>query len=454
MDHNRLSLASMKAEDGVWTFLDGNINVFTLFSRINRQLPFFTGLYEGTRNDGETATFVIGNNARLSKVIVPLNGDGPSHRQRQVCRRKIIDVKVTSHLVITCDDQTIYVELLESWHDFNISYTTLHRVLRSGLSKSYIFNSGEVGMIVVANLTSDTSNISYWLAYKESPDLERCINISATFTDGLLFEDGNSSVLFFAILDGNLTVINELCDGIHTVATDVCYQGDCYLHHTEHLLYVSDQNRTTVVNPRTYEVITNQFADVHDVLPVAERALQQCEDVPITPIEVVSTPTIVSSPRTSLPTKPPIITTSFTVLSSTKAPPLSTTDTVQITTSTNAVTTQGAKDTTIESETNKTHIIAGVGAAVAIIVVVVIILTATLILCCLKKKRGYWQTEPKKCQTSTQLQVVKKDTLPMLDLTHSPMQVLRHHRQGTCRDNTQDCLENQREQFLVASSHA
>ena len=275
MDHNRLSLASMKVEDGAWTFIDESINVFTFFSRVNRQLPFFTGLHEGTRNDGESATFIIGNNARLSKVIVPLNGNGPSHRQRQVCQSKITGVTVTSHLIVACDDHTFHVQLLESWHDFNISHTTLLRVLRSSLSKSYISVNGEVGMIVAATQISNTSNISYWLAYKESPDLERCINISATFTDGLLLEDGNSSVLFFAILDGNLTVVNESCDGIHTIATDVCYQGDCYLHHTKHLLYVSDRNRTTVVNPRTYEVITNQFAEVSDVLPVAERALQQ-----------------------------------------------------------------------------------------------------------------------------------------------------------------------------------
>jgi len=127
-------------------------------------------------------------------------------------------------------------------------------------------------------------------------------------------------------------------------------------------------------------------------------------------------------------------------------------NTFQITTSTNAVATQSAKHTTTESETNKTHIIAGVGATAAIILLVAIILTATLILCCLKKKRGHLQTLPKKRQTSIQLQVLKKDALPVLDLT--PIQVLRHHRQGTCRGNTQDCLENQREQFLVASSHA
>jgi len=423
----------MNIEGGNLTFTDDHINVFTLFSQVNKQLPFFTGLYEGTRNGEETATFVIGNNARLSKVIVPLNGNAPSHRQRRVCRSKITNVIVTSHLVVACDDQTIHVELLDSWYDFNISYTRLLEVLRSGLSKSYISDSGEVGMIVVLN---QTSNTSYWLAYKESPDLENCtMNISATFTDGLLlFEGGNSSVLFFAILDGDLTVVDGSCDAPHTIATDVCYQGDCYFHHTEHLLYIGDQNRTTIVNPRTNKVITTQFADIHDVLPVAERALQQCKNelqVPITPTKVVSTPTTVSSLKTNLAITPSIITIISTKIYTTPVPP---TSAVQTTANTNVLPTQSSEDTT-ESQTNKGYIVAGIG----VILILALILTA-IVLCYLKRKRRHIQLE-------TKTKVVKKeDNLQIHDLSHSP----QVPRQAT--DKTQD--RSERESFLVASSHA
>ena len=445
-DHNRLTLASMKVvEGGNWTFIDDDINVFTLFSRVYGQLPFFTGLYQAIDNDEETATFVIGNNARLSKVIVRFDGNRPSYRQPRVCARKITDITVTDHLIVTCDDQTTRVELLESWHDFNISYTRLLRVLRSGLSKSYISDSGEVGMIVVTNKTSNSTHVSYWLAYREHPDLEKCVDISATFTDGLLVEDDNSSVLFFAILNGNLTVVNESCNGLHTIATNVCHSGDCYLYHTKHLLYISDhQNRTIVINPRTYEIITYKHDDIRNVLPVTERAQQQCEDE-------LRVPSTIVSPIITMTTTPPATTINNNTTSNTDtvtvfiAPTsntfLSPTSTFQ-TASSNPVPTQSTNNSmTTKAEMYKPYIIAGV------VVTVGMVLTIVLAGCCLKRR--CLQTQHKKLQINSQLEKKAEPPLPVFNLTSSPKQVLRHL---SLHDTVQDCSEQSQRQPL--SSHA
>jgi len=279
----------MKVEDGTWSIVDKRINM--IFAKHNH-LPFFADLYE-TKEDGEeTAEFVIASKEKLFKVIIRFDGVSPSHRTTCVCRGDILDVTLTDHMTVTCDDQTARVVWRsDSLQSFDADLTNS---LTSSLSKSYVTDNGQFAVIVIAE--DSGSHVSFQFAHREHPILEKCVDVSATFYDGLLIEHRNSGVQFLAIIDGNLTVMNESCDGLHTVVADVCNSGDCYFHHTEHLLYISDHNRTIVINPRTYEIVMIQYADICDVLPSVERALQQCIVVPITS---TNTYTLVMQPATA-----------------------------------------------------------------------------------------------------------------------------------------------------------
>jgi len=390
VDHNRLTLASMRVQEGVWEFVHHRIAVFVYprSNRIDSQLPFFTGLHDDTKHGEEIATFVIGNGPWLARVIVWFNGDHPTHRQSPVCAR-IVDVTVTSHVIVTCVDQTKIAMLPEYWDNFNISLTWLHDLLKSGSSKSYVSDSSEFGMIVITNTTSNAT--TYWLADQQNPGLEKCVETSATFVDGVpLLEDDNSGMQFFAILDGNLTVVNESCNGLHTIATDVCHSPDCYLSHTEHFLYISDQNRTTVVNIITHQVTALQY-DICDVLPVVERARQHCElQEHITPTVTSSIPrtlTISNTTGTGLPTST-AITNNHGTSSSTASSPHTTTPM-----STNVVSTQSANDTTtdyIKREIHKNYVFLVVG-MIAALCIVAMIAAVIFVSHRLKRRLQHWK---------------------------------------------------------------
>ena len=278
IDKPTLTLVALIVKEQKWE-VTTRTRVF--LQRVNTTLPFSTALYETTMGDTEIAEFLIGNQAVLSRVILYFDHTHSNHwKLRHVCKphHRIVALTVKENLIVACDNEVVYVKLEQPQQRFNITPDELNgEMLKSGSAVKY---GKQFGAIVIKNYTTPNRMNSNDIKYCFLCPLGECSQICSVipntlFIDGVIVEEGNSKEWFFIILNQSLAILNPSKVTPNILAANVCHSDDCYLHHSEHFLYIYEPNRTAVLDLTTYKIIVVQNTSVCNLL---QHVAQYCND--------------------------------------------------------------------------------------------------------------------------------------------------------------------------------
>ena len=290
----RLYLDVLYTQQGKWMKFKYSRRVFTFRTPI-KAISSSVALCEDIDDEkGRIAKFIMGNGERLWTVILLLDSLSaqPELKYPILCnnRRQVVQISQvgTNNVIVFCENQIISINF-DTQKSLDITPTELSDVpLHS--AKSFISKSGKTAFVTVTS-QHNTTNCFIFLDMQHPSSHCKVVPNNDTVTDGVFIDEQFIGVI-------NHTTIRTLNATFapgpfyyDTTITDVCPTSDCYLqlYQTKRLLYIYGQTVTTVLDKRTYQLVTVQNSTISIVLPMVEEAYNNCSRSKLLPISSVNT---------------------------------------------------------------------------------------------------------------------------------------------------------------------
>ena len=309
----RLYLDVFHVQRGEWTRPKyGRQSVFFTFHRVGTisSSVALRGINDDVK--GRIAEFFIGNGRTLWRLTLLLDSlsSGPELKTHRPCKNNYQVIQVskagTDNVVVFCDKQIILTNL-KLRESLDITPPELLNELLNNTylnsARSFFSKSGKTAFISVKSQVN-TINCLIFLDIQNSSSNCKMVPSDATVTDGVFINDKQ----FFCLLNyTSAIVINTTGIPFYgaTITVNICPVGNCFLHQTDKLLYIYDQQITTVLDKQTYESVTIQNTSIYEVLSRVEKAYHNCnKQIPVvtsaSPIITVDPPipTSGSDPQT------------------------------------------------------------------------------------------------------------------------------------------------------------
>ena len=295
----RLYLDTFHVQLGEWTRPKyGRQSVFFTFHPVGTISSSVALRWITDDEKGRIVEFFIGNGRILWRLTLLLDflSSGAELKTHRPCKKNHQVVQVskagTDNVVVFCNSQQIILMNLKLRKSLDITPPELLNYTSLGSAKSFFSKSGKTAFISVKSQANIITCLIF-LDVQNSSSSCKMVPNNTTVTDGVFINDKH----FFGLLNYTTAiVINTSVTPFYgaTITANVCPMGDCFLYQTDKLLYIYDQQITTVLDKQAYEIATVQNASIYEVLSRVEKAYHNCNK-PI-PVSTVVSSVVTADP--------------------------------------------------------------------------------------------------------------------------------------------------------------
>ena len=306
--NEQLYLAVMTVEEGNWVLLPYPNSVFTP-GQYPGTISSSVGLYGiiDDESDSKAAEFLIGKGRYVHRVKLLFLSSPAERRFTKVCDtdHRVIHVSATKHdVLVVCDNKVYWIRIGKWWKPAEVTPPELTEVTFTGASVNcFISESSDTSIGLIAQNMG--GNTEYCFIGRQSQHtMSHCGVISnASLSHGIF--NTSDDTQFLTLLDGDVGVISMSSnDSYETIGIDFCYtQDNCLLVLTKSNIYIGNEQKTTILDRKTFGVFTTRNVSVYEMLLMIERQLVESPSptstIPLTSITVRNSSAIIQTTTTS-----------------------------------------------------------------------------------------------------------------------------------------------------------